>query len=76
VEHQKNSGDREYDEEKARNSSEAEGIRELKSMAFHLCGKEMEEEIVIHHHRPFQIRIRYSGSEDGAPYSRFCNPVD
>jgi len=30
----------------------------------------MEEEVVIDHHGAFQIGIRYSGSEDGAPNCR------
>jgi hypothetical protein len=39
-------------------------------MALHLRGKDMEEEVVIHNHGSLQVRIRYSGSEDGSPDCR------
>ena len=70
MKHQQDTGDGEDDEEKARNSSETEGIGESKTMALHLRGKDMEEEVVIDHHGAFQIGIRYSGSEDGSPNGR------
>jgi hypothetical protein len=71
MKHQEDTGDGEDDEEKAGNSAEAERIGESKTMALHLRGKDMEEEVVIHHHGSLQVRIRYSGSEDGSPESRF-----
>ncbi len=69
-EHQEDTGNGENDEEKAGDSAEAEGIGESKAMALHLRGKDMEEEVVIHHHGSLQVRIRYSGSEDGSPDRR------
>jgi len=70
MKHQEDTGDGEDDEEKARNSSETEGIGESKAMALHLRGKDMKEEVVIDYHGSFQIGIRYSGSENGSPKSR------
>ena len=70
MEHQNDSGDREDEEEKTRNSSEAKGIRESKPMAFHFHREDVKEEVMIHQHGPFQIRIGYSGSENGAPKCR------
>jgi hypothetical protein len=69
-EHQKDTRDGENDEEEAGDSAEAEGIGEPKAMALHLRGKDMEEEVMKHHHGSLQIRIRYSGSEDGSPDCR------
>ncbi len=70
MKHQENTGDGEDDEEKAGNSSEAEGIGESKAMALHLCGKDMKEEVVIDYHGSLQVRIRYPGSENGSPDRR------
>jgi hypothetical protein len=67
MKHQEDTGDRKGDEKKARNSSETESIGESKTMALHLSREDMEEEVLIDHHRAFQIGIRYSGSEDGTP---------
>ena len=67
MKHQEDSSDGEDDEEKARNASEAEGIGELEAMAFHLRREDMKEEVMVHHHGAFQIRIRYPRSEDGSP---------
>ncbi len=47
MKHQKDTGDSEDDEEKAGNSSEAEGIGESETMAFHLGWEDMEEKVVI-----------------------------
>jgi hypothetical protein len=53
MKHQKDTSDGEDDEEKAGDSSEAEGIGELKTMAFHLSREDMEEEVVKDDHRAF-----------------------
>jgi hypothetical protein len=53
MKHQEDTGDGEDDEEKAGDSSEAEGIGELKTMAFHLGREDMEEEVVKDDHRSF-----------------------
>ena len=57
MKHQKDPGDDKDDEEEAGNSSEAEGIRESKTMSFYLRREDMEEEIVIDHHGSLQIGI-------------------
>ena len=57
--------------EKAGNSSQTEGVGEAKTMAFHLHGEDVEEEVVVDQHGPFQIGIGYPGSEDGTPDGRF-----
>jgi hypothetical protein len=67
MKHQEDAGNGKNNEEETGNSSQAEGIRELQSMPFDLCRKNMKKEIVVDHHRPFQIGIRYPGSEDRAP---------
>ena len=66
MKHEKNTGDGEDDEEETRDPSQAEGISESKTMAFHLGREDMEKEVVIHHHGSFQIGIGYSSSEDGS----------
>jgi hypothetical protein len=70
MEHEEDTGDREDDEKEARDSSEAEGVRELKAVPLYLRGEDMEEKVVIDQQGSFQIRIRYSGPEDGTPWSR------
>ena len=70
MKHQEDTRDGENDEEKAGDSAEAEGIGELKAMVLHFRRKDMKEEVVIHHHGSLQVRIRYSGSEDGSPDHR------
>jgi hypothetical protein len=70
MKHQEDTGDGEDDEEKARNSSETEGIGESKAMALHLRGKDMKEEVVIDYHGSLQVRIRYPSSENGSPDRR------
>jgi hypothetical protein len=66
-EHEKNACHGEDDEEKARDSTKAKGIGESKAMTLHFGGKDMEEEVVVHDHRSFEVGIRYSGPEDGLP---------
>jgi hypothetical protein len=68
MKHQEYASDRKNDEEEKGDSSQAECIRETEAVTFYLRREDMEEEVVIHHHRSFQIRIRYSSSENGAPY--------
>ena len=70
MEHQENASDGEDDEEKAGDPPQTESVGESESVTFHLHREDMEEKIVVHHHGSFQLRIRYSGSEDGAPYCR------
>jgi hypothetical protein len=70
MEHQENPGDGEDNEEETGDPTEAKGIGDSKTMTLHLHREDMEEEIVIHHHGSFQLRIRYTGPEDGAPYRR------
>ncbi len=70
MKHQEDASDSQNEKEKARDPSEAEGIGESETMAFHFHREDVKEEIVIHQHRSFQIRIGYSGSEDGTPKCR------
>ncbi len=76
MEHQKDTGDGEDDEEKAGDSSEAEGIGESKTMAFHLGWEDMEKEVVIDKHGSFQIGVRYSSSENGFPNCRIQDALE
>ncbi len=68
VEHKEDSGDGEDDEEEAGDPTEAKSIGESKTMPFYLGGKDMQKEIVVDEHGPFQIGIGYSGPEDRAPH--------
>jgi hypothetical protein len=70
VKHEKNTGDGEDDKEEAGDPSETEGVGETEAVPFYLRRENMEKEVVIDHHGPFQIGIRYSGSEDGTPHCR------
>ena len=70
MKHQEDTGDGEDDEEKAGYSSEAEGIGESETMAFHLRREDMKEKVVKHQQGPFQVGIRYSSSENGFPNCR------
>ncbi len=58
------------DKKKAGNASQAEGVRKEKAVRFHLHGEEVKEEVVIHQHRPLQIRIGNPGPEYGSPNRR------
>jgi len=75
MKHQENTCYRQTDKEKAGNASQAECVRELKAMAFHLHGKDMKEKIVKHQHGPLQFRVGNAGSKDGSPNRRICNPL-
>ena len=70
MEHQNDAGNGEDDEEKAGDPSQTERIGESKAVAFDLRWEDMKKEVVIDEHGPFQIGIRYSGSEDRTPYRR------
>jgi hypothetical protein len=70
LEHQKDASDGEDDEEETGDPSETEGVGEMEAVPFYLCRKDVKEEIVVYQHGAFQIRIRYSSSEDGPPYRR------
>ena len=75
MKHQKDARNSKDDKKEAGNTSQTEGIGESKAMALHLRGKDMEEEVVIHHHGSLQVRIWYSGSEDGSPDRRLCDTL-
>lgn len=75
MEHQKDSGDGEDDEKEAGDASETKGISELKTVAFDLCRKDMEEEVMIDEHGAFQVGIGDSGSENRTPHCRFKNAL-
>jgi hypothetical protein len=68
MKHQKDARNSKDDKKEAGNASQAEGIGESKAMALHLRREDVEEEVMIHHHGSFQIRIRYSSSENGPPH--------
>ena len=70
MEHQEDPCDSKDDEKETGNASKAERIGELDAVAFHFCGKDMKEEVVIDEHGSLQIGVRYSGSEDRTPYRR------
>jgi hypothetical protein len=70
MKHEENTGDGEDDEKKAGDSSKAECITEIEAVPLYLRREEMEEEVVANQQGSFQIRIRYSGPENGTPYSR------
>jgi hypothetical protein len=72
-EHQKNAGDGEEKKEETRDSSQTERIGESKAMALHLHWKDVEEKVVEHQHRSFEIRIGYSSSKNRAPNHRICD---
>ena len=76
MEHQENAGDRQNNEEEARDPPQAEGIGESETMAFDLNRENMEEEVVVDQQGPLQVRIRYSGPEDGTPKCRICDALD
>ena len=75
MKHQEDSCDRETDKEKAGNASQTECVRELKTMAFHLHGKDVKEKVVKHQHGPLQFRVGNPGSKDGSPNRRICNTL-
>ncbi len=68
MKHQKDTGDGQEDKEETGDPAQTEGVRESKPMALHFHRKNVKEEIGIHGHGPFEIRVGYSGPEDGAPY--------
>jgi hypothetical protein len=70
MEHQEDASDGKDKKEKAGNPSKTEGIGESEAVPFYLCRENMEKEVVIDHHGPFQIGIRYSGSENRTPHCR------
>ena len=67
MKHQEDTRDGENDEEKAGDSAEAEGIGELKAMALHLHREDVEEEVIVDQHGPFEVGIGQSRSEDRPP---------
>ena len=73
MKHQKDTRNREDDEEQTGDSAQAERVRESKAVAFYLRREDMEEEVVIDEHGTLQIRIGDSGSENGTPYGRIEN---
>ena len=69
MEHQEDAGDRQNNEEEARDSPQAEGIGESEAMPFDLSRENMKEEVVVDEHGSFQICVWYSGPEDRTPKS-------
>ena len=76
MEHQEDAGDRQNNEEEARDSPQAEGIGEPEAMPFDLSRENMKEEVVVDQQRSFQVCIRYPGPEDGTPKCRICDALN
>lgn len=70
MKHQEDSCNGEDDKEEAGNTPQAERISESEAMAFNFYRKDVKEEVVKDEHGPFQIGVRYSGSEDRTPHRR------
>jgi len=75
MKHQEYASDRENDEEQTGDPSQAECIRETEAVTFYLGREDMEEKVVIDQQGAFQVRIRYSSSEDRTPHRRSRNAL-
>ncbi len=70
MKHQEDASDSQNEKEKTGDSSKTECIGESETMAFHFHREDVKEEVMIHQHGSFEIRIGYSGSENGMPHGR------